>query len=111
MRSWLRWQWALCSFVPPLLQEFHPYIFQIFAQLIELHQDALPEVYLTLLPGFMSPHFWERQGNVPALTRLMQVRGPGHPPVLPAVLLPETLGAWDQCRVCFAGLPCRQVLL
>ncbi len=32
-------------------------------------------MYLTLLPGFLSPHFWERQGNVPALTRLMQVGG------------------------------------
>ena len=79
----------------PWLQEFHPYIFQIFAQLIELHQDALPEVYLTLLPGFMSPHSWERQGNVPALTRLMQVSGPGYALVLPAVLLPGTLDAGD----------------
>lgn len=55
-------------------QEFHPYVFQIFAQLIELHPGALPAFYMSsLFQPLLAPLFWERPGNVPALTRLMQV--------------------------------------
>ena len=57
-----------------LLQEFHPYVFQIFAQLIELHPTQLPAFYMaSLFQPLLAPVFWERAGNVPALTRLMQV--------------------------------------
>ncbi len=55
------------------VQEFHPYVFQIFAQLIELRPPPIPPVYMQLLPGLLSPMFWERAGNVPALVRLVQV--------------------------------------
>lgn len=62
-----------------VLQEFHPYVFQIFSQLIELRATApalktqpLPDVYLQLLQPFLTPALWERYGNVPALTRLMR---------------------------------------
>lgn len=54
------------------VQEFHPYVFQIFAQLIELHGVPLPPVYLSIFPPLLSPTFWERAGNVPALVRLLQ---------------------------------------
>lgn len=57
------------------VQEFHPYVFQVFAQLIELRSKPLPPVYLQIFPPLLSPVFWERSGNVPALVRLMQVRG------------------------------------
>lgn len=57
------------------LQEFHPYVFQIFAQLIELHPMELPAFYMsTLFQPLLAPMFWERAGNVPALSRLMQVQ-------------------------------------
>jgi hypothetical protein len=56
-----------------LFQEFHPYVFQIFAQLIELHPGALPDMYIKIFPPLLSPVFWERPGNVPALVRLLQV--------------------------------------
>ena len=65
---------TLCS--EPLAyyaQEFHPYLFQIFAQLIELRSRPLPEVYLTqIFPLLLRAVFWERLGNVPALTRLLE---------------------------------------
>ncbi len=61
------------------LQEFHPYVFQVFAQLIELRPAPLPQLYLQIFPPLLSPVFWERSGNVPALVRLLQVR----PRVLP----------------------------
>lgn len=54
------------------VQEFHPYVFQIFAQLVELRAAPLPDVYMGIFPGLLAPLFWERQGNVPALVRLLQ---------------------------------------
>lgn len=56
----------------PCLQEFHPYIFQIFAQLIELRSAPLPEVYMSIFKPLLAPLFWERPGNVPAMARLLQ---------------------------------------
>lgn len=54
------------------VQEFHPYVFQVFAQLIELRPAPLPAVYLQIFPPLLAPTFWERSGNVPALVRLLQ---------------------------------------
>ena len=56
------------------VQEFHPYVFQVFAQLIELRSRPLPAIYMQIFPPLLSPVFWERSGNVPALVRLIQVR-------------------------------------
>ncbi len=53
-------------------QEFHPYVFQIFAQLIELRPAPLPAMYMGIFPPLLSPVFWERHGNVPALVRLLR---------------------------------------
>jgi hypothetical protein len=55
------------------VQEFHPYVFQIFAQLIETRPAPLPAAYMAIFPPLLSPLFWERPGNVPALVRLLQV--------------------------------------
>ena len=33
------------------VQEFHPYVFQIFAQLIELQSSPLPAIYLQVRPA------------------------------------------------------------
>lgn len=58
------------------VQEFHPYVFQIFAQLVELSRPPLPPAYMTIFPPLLLPLFWERPANIPALTRLVQVRFP-----------------------------------
>lgn len=43
--------------------EFIPYVFQIFSQLLELHQEPqLPEVYKSLLPPLLLPNLWESSG-------------------------------------------------
>lgn len=61
------------------LLEFIPYIFQILAQLLELHPtDNLPQEYQALLQPLLSAQLWEQRGNVPALTRIWKallVRG------------------------------------
>lgn len=79
---------------PHKTQEFHPYIFQVFAQLLETREPGtpLPPSYVALFPPLLSATFWERSGNTPALVRLVraylaaspaQVVAGGH---LPAVL-------------------------
>ncbi|KAK4688334.1 exportin-2 (importin alpha re-exporter), partial [Tremellales sp. Uapishka_1] len=51
--------------------EFIPYIFQILAQLLELHSPTdLPEAYQALLGPLLSAGLWEQRGNVPALVRI-----------------------------------------
>ena len=53
------------------IAEFIPYIFQILAQLLELHTaDDLPPEYQALLGPLLSASLWEQRGNIPALARL-----------------------------------------
>ncbi|KAJ2368139.1 importin-alpha export receptor [Coemansia sp. RSA 2610] len=54
--------------------EFMPYVFQILAQLLSVHQHAgrLPDAYVALLPPLLQPTLWTAQGNIPALVRLLQ---------------------------------------
>ncbi|KAI0540918.1 CAS/CSE protein [Xylaria digitata] len=54
------------------VNEFMPYVFQIFAKLLELNPSgALPNHYQALVTPLMLPATWETRGNVPALTRLL----------------------------------------
>jgi exportin-2 (importin alpha re-exporter) len=49
-----------------------PYVFQLFARLLEAKPSgALPTHYQALLPPLLTPTLWETRGNVPALTRLL----------------------------------------
>ncbi|OCF31081.1 importin-alpha export receptor [Kwoniella heveanensis BCC8398] len=51
--------------------EFIPYIFQILAQLLELHPPtSLPESYQALTGPLLSASLWEQRGNIPALVRI-----------------------------------------
>lgn len=54
--------------------EFTPYVFQVLAQLLEYRPTGagLGAAYTALFPPMLTPTLWERRGNVPALTRLMQ---------------------------------------
>jgi len=56
------------------ISEFTPYVFQILAQLLEYRPDnlGLGEAYSTLFPPLLTPSLWEKKGNIPALTRLLQ---------------------------------------
>lgn len=54
------------------LADFQPYIFQILAQMLSYRRDTVPELYLSILPGLMSPTLWERHGNIPSLVPLLQ---------------------------------------
>jgi exportin-2 (importin alpha re-exporter) len=54
------------------VQEFSPYVFQLFAALLETNPSGkLPEHYVDLIPAVLQPAVWELKGNVPALVRLL----------------------------------------
>ncbi|KAI9822267.1 MAG: importin-alpha export receptor [Thelocarpon impressellum] len=54
------------------IQEFIPYVFQLFAALLEANPSAsLSEYYTSLIPPVIMPSLWESKGNVPALVRLL----------------------------------------
>ncbi|CAF5044683.1 unnamed protein product [Rotaria magnacalcarata] len=55
--------------------EFVPYVLQILGFLIESHPTGstpLPEAYRILFQSILTPAFWDRSGNIPALSRLLQ---------------------------------------
>ncbi|KAJ1997714.1 importin-alpha export receptor, partial [Coemansia thaxteri] len=56
------------------VSEFMPYVFQILAQLLSVHQTSgrLPDAYISLLSPLLQPSLWGAQGNIPALVRLLQ---------------------------------------
>mmetsp|Transcript_24695 Transcript_24695/g.58398 ORF Transcript_24695/g.58398 Transcript_24695/m.58398 type:complete len:974 (+) Transcript_24695:152-3073(+) len=54
--------------------EFSPYVFQILAQLLEFRprEAGLGEAYTSLFAPLLTATLWEKTGNVPGLTRLVQ---------------------------------------
>ena len=49
-----------------------PYVFQLFAALLEARpQGPLSEYYKALVAPILMPALWESRGNVPALSRLL----------------------------------------
>ncbi|KAF2154591.1 Cse1-domain-containing protein [Myriangium duriaei CBS 260.36] len=54
------------------VQEFQPYIFQLFAALLEANPSGtLSEYYLSLLPPVLTLDLYSSRGNIPALIRLL----------------------------------------
>ncbi|KAG8532062.1 uncharacterized protein KY384_003699 [Bacidia gigantensis] len=54
------------------VQEFVPYVFQLFAALLEANPSgSLSEYYQSLIPPILNPTPWSSKGNVPALVRLV----------------------------------------
>ena len=55
-----------------MLTEFVPYVFQLFAALLEAHpSNALSTYYQSLIPPVLDPALWASKGNVPALVRFL----------------------------------------
>ncbi|KAL0258701.1 importin-alpha export receptor [Diplodia seriata] len=54
------------------VEEFTPYVFQLFAALLEANPSGvLPEYYKSLIPPLLMPIVWDNKGNIPALVRLL----------------------------------------
>lgn len=64
------------------VQEFIPYVFQLFAAILETNPSgALTERHQSLIPPILMPALWESKGNIPALVRLLSAviaRGPSY---------------------------------
>lgn len=54
------------------VSEFLPYVFQILSLLLELRPLPIPQLYIAVYPLLLTPTLWERNGNIPALVRLLQ---------------------------------------
>lgn len=70
-KVWHSWHsaWILLS---DREAEFMPYVFQLFAALLEANPSgSLSEYYQSLIPPLLSPELWASKGNVPALVRLL----------------------------------------
>ncbi|KAI4282163.1 MAG: hypothetical protein L6R38_003143 [Xanthoria sp. 2 TBL-2021] len=54
------------------VQEFIPYVFQLFAALLEANlSGSLTAYYTSLAQPILSPQLWSSRGNIPALVRLV----------------------------------------
>jgi exportin-2 (importin alpha re-exporter) len=54
------------------VEEFTPYVFQLFAALLEANPSgSLPDSYRALFEAVILPGAWEARGNVPGLSRLL----------------------------------------
>ncbi|KAL8750958.1 MAG: hypothetical protein Q9184_006232 [Pyrenodesmia sp. 2 TL-2023] len=54
------------------VQEFVPYVFQLFAALLEANPSGILTTYYTsLIQPILSPALWASKGNIPALVRLL----------------------------------------
>lgn len=59
------------------VQEFMPYVFQLFAALLEANPSAgLSEYYKSIVPPILMAPLWESKGNIPALVRLLSAMMP-----------------------------------
>jgi exportin-2 (importin alpha re-exporter) len=52
--------------------EYIPYVFQILAQMLELHATDVPGEYVTLLPFLLTPAIWQQKGSIPGLVKLLK---------------------------------------
>ena len=47
-------------------------MFQILAQMLDLHAGAVPAQYRTLLPILLTPAAWQQKGSIPGLVKLLK---------------------------------------
>jgi len=51
-------------------REFGPYVFQILAQLLEMHKE-LTQPFKNIFASLLHPAMWAEKGNIPAMIRLL----------------------------------------
>ena len=54
------------------ISEYIPYVFQLLAQMLELHKTDVPVAYRDLLPFLLTPVCWLQKGSVPGLVKLLR---------------------------------------
>jgi exportin-2 (importin alpha re-exporter) len=77
------------------IDEFVPYVFQIFAQMLELKRDSgVPDAYLSLFAPILTPDLWMTRANVPSLVLILSAYLKVAPKICTANVIP-ILGCWQ----------------
>ncbi|KAK0485031.1 CAS/CSE protein [Armillaria novae-zelandiae] len=53
------------------IDQYIPYVFQLLAQMLEMHTKDVPAEYRSLLPFLLTPAIWQQKGSVPGLVKLL----------------------------------------
>ncbi|KAF5323094.1 hypothetical protein D9611_009310 [Ephemerocybe angulata] len=54
------------------IEQYIPYVFQVLAQMLELHTGEVPQDYRSLLPFLLTPTVWQQKGSIPGLVKLLK---------------------------------------
>jgi len=54
------------------IDQYVPYVFQILAQMLQLHTTNVPAEYRSLLPFLLTPAIWQQKGSIPGLVKLLK---------------------------------------
>ncbi|KAJ7594086.1 CAS/CSE protein [Mycena floridula] len=54
------------------IDQYIPYVFQILAQMLDLHTAEIPAQYRSLLPFLLTPAIWQQKGSIPGLVKLLK---------------------------------------
>lgn len=75
-----------------------PYIFQLFAALLEANPSGtLPNYYQNLIGPILMPVMWDSKGNIPALVRLLSsITGRGSQHILQNNQIEPILGIFQK---------------
>ncbi|GBE78774.1 Importin-alpha re-exporter [Sparassis crispa] len=55
------------------IDQYIPYVFQVLAQMLDLHTDDVPVAYRSLVPFLLTPASWQQKGSIPGLVKLLKV--------------------------------------
>lgn len=53
------------------IDQYIPYVFQILAQMLDLHTSNVPGEYREILPFLLTPASWQQKGSIPGLVKLL----------------------------------------
>ncbi|CAL1709388.1 unnamed protein product [Somion occarium] len=54
------------------IDQYIPYVFQLLAQMLELHTTDVPVAYRDLLQFLLTPASWQQKGSIPGLVKLLK---------------------------------------
>ncbi|KAI0366303.1 Cse1-domain-containing protein [Pilatotrama ljubarskyi] len=79
------------------IDQYIPYVFQILAQMLDLHSGDVPPEYRSLLPFLLTPASWTQKGSIPGLVKLLKAfLARDAPAMVAAGQLTQVLGVVQQ---------------
>ncbi|KAI0775001.1 Cse1-domain-containing protein [Trametes elegans] len=79
------------------IDQYIPYVFQILAQMLDLHSGDVPTEYRSLLPFLLTPASWQQKGSIPGLVKLLKAfLARDAPSMVAAGQLTQVLGVVQQ---------------